>query len=144
MIGQTVAQARKDPGTRRAFLEEIAGFAKLRGGRFVIFFDGDDVTGIRSPRGVQVRYSAPRSTDDEILQRLAEIRTPSEVIVVTNDRSLSARCRNAGARCMDWGNFLSRVQHGAHTRPSSGDAKDEDVNLDDWLRYFGMDKRNLR
>ena len=144
LIGQPAARAREDPSTRRAFLAELGEFARSRGGRFVVFFDGDDHDRLPVPRGVQVRYSAPRSTDDAIVQRLSEIRTPSEVVVVTNDRSLGAGCRNAGAKTMGWAAFESRMRLKGRAKRSTPDTKEEEVNLDEWARYFGLDKKTLR
>ncbi len=144
LIGQTAARAREDPATRRAFLAALGEFARSRGGRFVVFFDGDDHDRLPAPVGVQVRYSAPRSTDDAILQRLGEVRTPSEIVVVTNDRSLGADCRAAGAKTMDWTTFESTMRLKGRARPSTRDTKEEKVNLDEWARYFGLDKKTLR
>ncbi len=144
LIGQTVAQAREDEQTPRAFLQEIGSLAKTRGGHFVVYFDGDDHHRISVPRGVQVRYSAPRSTDDVILQRLGDVRTPSEVIVVTNDRSLSGRCRDAGARTMDWQSFVSKMRKKGSKESASRDVKEEKVNVEEWARYFGFDKKTFK
>ncbi len=144
LIGQTAARAREDPAARRAFLAELGVFARSRGGRFLVFFDGDDCHGSGAPPGVLVRFCAPMSTDDTILRRLEEARLPSEVIVVTNDRSLGSRCRNAGAKTMDWHAFLLRMQRNTPPRAASPGVKEEEVDLDEWIRYFGFDKKTLR
>ncbi len=144
LIGQTVARAREDPATYKAFLAELSGFARSRGGRFIVFFDGDDHDRSPAPAGIQVRYSAPHSTDDAILLRLEALRSPAEVVVVTNDRSLSRRCRDTGAKTMDWPAFLSKMRRSKREKPPKGGAQDGDVNVDEWIRYFGLDKKALR
>jgi len=96
------------------------------------------------PPGIQVRYSAPLSTDEAILRRLGECRTPSEVIVVTNDRSLGQNCRNAGARIMAWQEFISRMKPAVPGRKPIRGMAEEKVNLDDWIQYFGYDKKTLK
>ncbi len=144
LIGQTVAQSREDPGTRRAFLAKLGGFSESRGGCFVVYFDGDAHDRLRAPRGVQVRYSAPLSTDDAILQRLGEVRLPSEVIVVTNDRTLGKSCRDAGAKSMNWQSFLSIMHRKGRAKTPALKTKEEEVNVDEWARYFGLDKKTLR
>jgi len=142
LIGQSVARARADHSTRRAFLAELSGYARMRGGRFVVFFDGDDPDRSMPPAGVQVQYCAPASTDALILTRLAEIRTPAETIVVTNDRSLQASCRAAGAKVLNWKEFCSRMKP---TRPGSRYLQDreENVDVEEWTRYFGLKKDAL-
>ncbi len=139
LIGQSVERARADRSTRRAFLAELSGYARTRGGRFVVFFDGDDPDRSIPPTGVQVHYCAPASTDTLILTRLTEIRTPAETIIVTNDRSLQASCRTAGAKALNWGEFCTRMKR---TRPGGRCLQDpeEKVDVEEWTRYFGLKK----
>jgi predicted RNA-binding protein with PIN domain len=140
LIGQSAATAKADIQTRRAFLSTLSSYHKSGGGKFLVYFDGDDLNRSSMPPGVTVRYSAPESADAAILRRLNEIQHPSEFIVVTNDRELMARCRNAGASALDWRQFTSKMQ----SRPilQSHKSKDfqERVDVDDWMRYFGLDK----
>ena len=114
LIGQPARKAQKDPQTRAEFLLLLSNLACSRGGRFLVFFDGDDPDRRMPPRGVQVRYSAPMSADEAILGRLRELQTPSEVIVVSNDSELRARCQNAGAKTLTWGEFTERARPSAN------------------------------
>jgi predicted RNA-binding protein with PIN domain len=134
LVGQSAARLRSDRQTRQEFLAMLSSLHVARGGAFEVFFDGDDSDRARPPRGVRVRYSAPLSTDDAILQRLEAACNPSEVIVVTNDRSLARRCRDAGARTADWSQFTSRIKY--QRRPLEGD---QTVDLEEWARYFGIE-----
>jgi predicted RNA-binding protein with PIN domain len=143
LIGQSAAVARQDPKTRRSFLGLVSNYATAGGGRFTVFFDGDDPGSSIPPRGVRVRYSAPFSTDDAILRQAEGARSPSEIIVVTNDHGLAARCRHAGAKTMDWRQFTGKMAARSHARLESA-PKDEKVNLDDWSRYFGLDPDTLK
>ena len=143
LIGQSARRAQTDPEARNGFLALLSGYCRARGGRFTVFFDGDDPGGRVPPRGVQVCYSAPTSADDAILRRLEGTITQSEVIVVTNDLSLRARCRDAGAQVMNWEDFLSRMRIRSRAgRPDQG--KGDAIDLDDWIRYFGWEKQRLR
>ena len=144
LIGQSAADARRDSVTRRAFLEQLSRFSSRRGGRFVVFFDGDDPDRAAPPGRLQVRYSAPLSTDDAILKRLDEIRTPSEVIVVTNDRSLARRCRNCSAKSIDWHEFMSRMRKNPAGAADPSRVEEDKTSLDEWVRYFGLDERTLK
>ena len=143
LIGQSAAVARQDPKTRRAFLGLLSNCATAGGGRFTVFFDGDDPGSGIPPRGVRVRYSAPCSTDDAILRQAEGARSPSEITVVTNDHGLAARCRHAGVKTMDWRHFTGKMAARSHARLASA-SKDEKVDLDDWSRYFGLDPDTLK
>ncbi len=143
LIGQSAAVVRQDPQTRRSFLGLLSSYATAGGGRFTVFFDGDDSGSGLPPRGVRVRYSAPYSTDDAIMRHAEGARPPSEIIVVTNDHGLAARCRHAGVKTMDWRQFTAKMASRSHA-PSGSAPKDEKVNLDDWSRYFGLDPDALK
>ena len=142
LIGHDAARARSETDTRRAFLEYLSSLACARRIRFLVFFDGDDADRRTPPRGVEVRYSAPLSADEAILRRLAGVRRPGEVIVVTNDGELRGRCRAAGARVFRWDEFASR----SRAVPPAGDAAEPAPaagDLADWSRYFGLDETEL-
>jgi predicted RNA-binding protein with PIN domain len=138
LIGMPAARARADRDTRQQFLSLLSSCAQARGGRFVVYFDGDDPDGTRPPAGVRLRYSAPFSTDDAILREIEGCRVPSEVTVVTNDRSLGARCRGAGAKTMSWSEFTAKVGR-ARLRAGGGE-RDEQVDVADWIQYFGLNE----
>lgn len=140
LIGQSAALARTEGETRRGFLETLGRISRTRGGKFLVFFDGEDPRHA-APPGVLIRYSAPMSTDDAILRQLEGLRHPAEVVVVTADRSLGRRCRDAGARVMDWESFSSVAQRKHHARPRPEARPEPKVNVDDWMRYFGFDKK---
>ncbi|MBP1595383.1 MAG: hypothetical protein H6Q05_760 [Acidobacteria bacterium] len=142
LIGQSAAVARLDPGTRRAFLSLLGGYASGRGGRFEVYFDGDARDSALPPRGVRVRYSAPVSSDDAILSGVEGARSPGDIIVVTNDRDLAARCRSAGAKTMDWSQFTKKMAGAARVRRKDA-GREEKVDLDEWARFFGIDPDRL-
>jgi predicted RNA-binding protein with PIN domain len=142
LIGLSAAAARQDRKTRRSFLELLSGYVQVRGGRFTAFFDGDGTNRIMPPRGVRVRYSAPLSTDDAILHQLKGSAAPEEIIVVTNDHALFGRCRDAGAKTMDWREFTARMNRSSRN-PASHSSRDEKVDVDEWSRFFGIDPEKL-
>jgi predicted RNA-binding protein with PIN domain len=138
LIGQSTAAAREDANTRRAFLSTLASYHRSGGGKFLVYFDGDDPDRSASPPGVAVRYSAPLSSDEVILQRLRESRHSPEVIVVTNDRELIARCRNEGASVLTWPEFSTKMKSRRPLHPARTDLQ-KHVDVDDWMRYFGFE-----
>lgn len=139
LMGQSAATAREDRHTRKEFLSMLSTCQKSGGGRFLVYFDGDDPAGSVAPSGISIRYSAPDSADAAILGRLRDIQHPAEIIVVTNDLELMARCRNAGAQALNWRQFTSKMQ----TRPPAPlplqKPSQEQVDVAEWMRYFGID-----
>ena len=142
LIGQSAAASKANAAVRKAFLSKLSSLHRSRGGRFLIYFDGDDPDRSAMPPGVAVRYSAPMSTDDAILSRLREIQRPAEVIIVTNDRALMARCRNGGAAAINWQEFMSKMQSRS-TRRSAHSNQEKPVDVDDWIEYFGLDRSKI-
>jgi hypothetical protein len=146
LIGQSVSSAKADSRTLQAFLSTLSAYRKSGGGRFLVFFDGDDHGKVSTPPGIAVRYSAPLSCDDAIVLRLREIQHPEEAIIVTNDRQLMHRCRDEGASTLDWQRFTnrmnSRISHGNRQHPSPR-AQDMCVDVEDWVQYFGLDKKEI-
>jgi predicted RNA-binding protein with PIN domain len=138
LIGQSTAAAKSDLQTRRAFLSTLASYHQSGGGKFLVYFDGDDPERSASPPGVAVRYSAPLSTDEVILQRLRDLRHASEVIVVTNDRELTARCRHEGASVLTWPEFTTKMKSRRSLQSARTDSQ-KNVDVDDWMRYFGFE-----
>ena len=161
LIGRSAAEAHVDWRSRKAFLSALSGWCGAGGSCFFVWFDGNDPADMRPPSGVVVRYSAPESADAAICRRLREIEHPEEVIVVTNDRELSSKCRNAGAKVLDWSSFTLKMQVRSYVQPRTARPKAEKsryrrssrarqiqkesrdtsaaVDVDDWLRFFGMD-----
>lgn len=140
LIGQSVAAARADSSLRRAFLSDLVRYHRMGGGRFVVYFDGDDPDRSASPPGVAVRYSAPVSTDEAILRNLRDQANPAEIIVVTNDRELASRCRSEGATVLNWQNFSAKMKTRRSPARSKTGNPSERVDVDEWLRYFGLKK----
>jgi predicted RNA-binding protein with PIN domain len=140
LIGQSTEVSRRDRNTRKAFLSMLSAHQKSGGGRFLIYFDGDDPADSAPPPGVSVRYSAPESADIVILRRLRETQHASEVIVVTNDNELAMRCRHSGANSMPWHQFISKMQSRPAISSPIRNSHQEQVDVEDWLRYFGIDK----
>ena len=142
LMGLSAAAARSDAQACRAFLSTLSSYHRSGGGRFLVYFDGDDSRLFAAPPGVAVRYSAPESTDAVIVRRLREIRHPSEVIVVTNDHELTVRCRDAGAATMNWPEFTSKMQSRPPTHRRKQSTAQEPVDVEYWMRFFGLDKTN--
>jgi predicted RNA-binding protein with PIN domain len=142
LIGQSTAAAKTNAGVRKAFLASLSSLHRSGGGRFLVYFDGDDSDRATLPPGVSVRYSAPLSTDEVILRRLREIQRAEEVLVVTNDRGLRAQCRDAGAKALTWHEFNAKMQSRSVRTPARN--KNEDpVDVEEWIEFFGLDRTEV-
>ncbi len=137
LIGQSAAIARVHPETSSAFLKSLSNYRRSKGANFLVYFDGDDPGRFPLPHGIAVRFCAPFSADETILRRLKEIRFPSEVIVVTNDRELRRRCLEAGAAVLNWQQFVSKMKS-RPDRCNSVNKPEGKIDIEDWLRYFGQ------
>jgi len=142
LIGQSAAASKSRPQIRRDFLSTLSSYYKSGGGRFLVYFDGDDFTRTMPPAGIRVRYSAPLSADEAIVRSLHESRSPGEVIVVSNDLELQNRCRNTGANVMNWQQFSSKMNSRKIRQPGKKDLQ-QPVDIEDWIEYFGLDKSKI-
>jgi len=139
LTGQSAAVSNLQPQVRIKFLSVLSAYRKAGGGRFLVYFDGDDTEHTMPPTGIRIRYSAPLSADDAIVHRLREINRPGEVIVVTNDQELRNRCRNSGAQVLDWHQFSLKMKSRKISRDRNKDSE-QPVDVDDWMNYFGIKK----
>jgi len=142
LIGRSAAASRTAPEVRKAFLHTRRSLHRSGGGKFLVYFDGDDPDRVKLPPGVAVRYSAPLSADDAIVRRLQEIQNAGEVIVVTNDRELRTQVRNHGAKSCTWQEFMSRMQSRS-TRTPQHTVAEKPINVEEWIEYFGLDKSKI-
>ncbi len=142
LIGRSAAAAKSDAGTRRAFLSTLSSLHRSGGGRFLVYFDGNDPDRAAMPPGISVRYSAPYSADEAMSRRLREMQHPAEIIIVTNDRQLMTQCRNEGAKTMTWQEFTAKMQARSTSRPKKN-APEKPVDVDEWIDFFGLDKTKL-
>ena len=142
LIGRSAAAAKSDAGTRRAFLSTLSSLHRSGGGRFLVYFDGDDPDRAAMPPGISVRYSAPYSADEAMSRQLREIQHPAEIIIVTNDRQLMTQCRNEGAKTMTWPEFTAKMQTRSAVRPKKN-APEKPVDVDEWIDFFGLDKTKI-
>lgn len=138
LIGQSADSLRTRPKIRQEFLSTLSAYYRSGGGRFLVYFDGDDPGQSMPPAGIRVRYSAPHSADDAIIRSLHEIHRPGEVIVVSNDTALQNQCRNAGSKVMNWQQFASKMQSRKLRQSVGNDLQEPSVDVGDWMKYFGL------
>jgi len=110
---------------RHALVSLLAGVAREIADDFIVVFDGARRTG-GAPSGgrVQVIFSRPPETADDVLRKLAATYREGAV-VVTSDRAVRDSARRTGAVAVSAEAFLDAVR-----RPPADDDLDEDDDDD--------------
>jgi predicted RNA-binding protein with PIN domain len=109
---------------RRALLALVAAAARRTGDRFTVVFDGAPGPALAPSGGqVQVVFSRPPETADDVLIRLAH-RYREGAIVVTSDRLVQVAARRTGAISIDADEFIAAVH--APGEPGGDDAGDDE------------------
>ena len=121
---------------RTALLALLASLAREMSDDFMVVFDGARRGGGALAGGrVQVLFSRPPETADDVLRRLASTHREGAV-VVTSDRAVLDSARRAGAVGVTAGAFLDAVR-----RPAGGG---EDEDEDDAPPRHGPHRRPSR
>jgi hypothetical protein len=99
--------------------------------RAALFFDGPAVRA--TSLGSLSLRACGGSADDAIVREVQRAAAPSEIVVVTADRELARRVRDAGGKTLApeafWKSF--------GTAPSTASREDPGkVDVEEWARYF--------
>lgn len=118
------AEARGLAEGRRALLALVAAAVRRTGDRFVVVFDGAPVPGLGAAAGqVQVVFSRPPQTADDVLVRLAH-EAREGAIVVTSDRTVQNAARRAGCVVLASDDFVRRLDASAGGGVANDDEDD--------------------
>jgi predicted RNA-binding protein with PIN domain len=102
---------RDRPAAMRALTEELAEFAGATGDELTVIFDGRPFE-LDLPAGVTVAFATRRgrnAADHDIAALVERDRDPAGLTVVTSDRELAGRVREAGASVVGAGEFRARL-----------------------------------
>ncbi|MEO8349917.1 MAG: NYN domain-containing protein, partial [Acidobacteriota bacterium] len=140
LIGQA-RRGRASEEDRSALIRELSDRLRRTHARVLVFFDG---TGESVSLGsLSFRFSGARTADDAIVRELARSRAPREEVVVTADRDLARRARDAGARALTPAEFWSRFgSEERATKPAS--SNEPRVDVEEWTRFFEDEKNRGR
>jgi predicted RNA-binding protein with PIN domain len=102
---------------RAALLRLVAGAARTSGDPFTVVFDGARrAGGVPAGGQVQVMFSRPPETADDVLRRLAsELR--SGAVVVSSDRAVRDAAERAGAAAVTAEQFVAALMPGEDDDP---------------------------
>ena len=105
-----------------------------RGRNVVLVFDGlADPGAPRFYGSLQVRWSGSRKADDLIAAIVGGAKRATDWRVVTDDRALSARCRQHGAAIVRVAKVASKLEAAA---APAAPPEEQRVDVEDWLRWF--------
>ena len=136
LIGSVLGVSRPSAADRQALVAEIADRLRRTRARATIYFDGPAGEGAVSLGALTVRGSGSEGADAAIVRAVAQARAPGEMTVVTADRELSRRVRDAGGKVCAPGDFFQRFgKAGEAEAPAPGR-----VDVEEWMEWFGEDK----
>lgn len=124
--GNNLLHAARDRGFfplvgRETLVRIIAHWAKQSGTTVTIVFDGPSpASGLArqmAVAGVEVRYSAPLTADDVIVEAVARASRPRELGVVTADRAIRVEASRRKCQCLDTMDFLQQLDEAWRQRP---------------------------
>jgi predicted RNA-binding protein with PIN domain len=150
VIGQRVGWHRDKPGSRRRLMQELARLARVKKIRVTVVFDGapdPQFPDGSSCRGVKIFYSRRGSDADmRIVEMVESERNKKNLVVVTSDGKLASLVRANGVRVIRSGEFrqmLDDVINAAHDEETERADEmfcEKENEVDDWMRYFGVNK----
>lgn len=141
LIGIVRHTARPSEEDRSALVTEIAARLRSTRARATIFFDGP-AAGRGTALGSLTIRAEGGSADDAIVREIERSRAPGELVVVTADRTLSRRARDAGAKVSAPAQFFERFGRGSEA--SAGPAGSAKVDVEEWTNYFADEKNRER
>jgi rRNA-processing protein FCF1 len=139
LIGLVRRSSRPAEEDRRALVAEIADRLRRSRARAVLYFDGAGDPRSAALGSLEVRGATGSNADEAIVRDVARASDPASMIVVTADRELQRRVREAGGKTCPPKEFFDRFGSRA---PAGGSPKSgEQVDVEEWTRYF-EDERN--
>ena len=151
MLGMEHSLPIKDFEAARTKLQEhLSRYQNITHEPIKVVYDAKGGAQVPNERyaGIDVVYAPPNSdADDHIVRCVEGASRPGEIIVVSSDRELAERVKEAGGRVMGSGVFYQRMKDAfergadppddrAHEKPTRPDPEE----MDYFLREFGEDK----
>jgi predicted RNA-binding protein with PIN domain len=102
---------RDRPGAMRDLTEELGELASSTGDELTVVFDGRPFE-LQAAAGVTVEFASRRgrgAADEDIAALVERDREPTRLTVVTSDKELASRVRDAGAAVVGAGEFRRRL-----------------------------------
>jgi predicted RNA-binding protein with PIN domain len=135
LIGKVRRTSRPNEDDRAALIAELTDRLRSTKATAILFFDGP--VGRRTSLGsLSIREAGGSGADEAILREIGRSRAPRESTVVTADRGLARRVREAGARTISPEDFWSSFGASSKGKTEGARRDEERVDVEDWLKYF--------
>lgn len=131
LIGHERGPGRPSEEDREALVKEVADRLRRTRARAAIYFDGPARR--ETSLGSLAVRSSGGSADEAILREVQRAAAPGEIVVVTADRALARRARDAGARTLGPDAFWKGFGASAGSAPREDPGR---VDVEEWARYF--------
>ncbi len=142
LIGSVLGRSRPTPEDRQALVAEIAERLRRNRATARLYFDGPSGDRPTSLGSLSVRAAEAGGADEAIVRDVARAADPSSMIVVTADRELQRRVREAGGKTCAPSEFFDRFgRRQAREGPRSSE---ERVDVEEWTRFFEDDRNRTR
>ena len=139
LIGHTKSISYKDPQARQQVLDRIARFLESKHRKATVIFDGT-AEPLRKTRWMQLVFSGPGQTADDLIRRQVEAaRSREGLCVVSSDNAVYGYARSCGVealKCHEFNRLLNE-ELVAGAEPEKGNLPAESIKH--WMRYFGED-----
>ena len=135
----------RDPGAREKMTSLLARYQQAKNNTVVVVYDGPPPDGAHQRTylgGLSIIYAGPESdADSEIRRILEESSDPASYTVVSSDKQVYSFARWRGAQAMRVMAFYSDLRK---TLERSGRAEIDldglpDAEVEEWMRYFGIE-----
>ncbi len=136
LIGRARNTARPSDSDREALVAELAARLRTTRARAILFFDGPAGGRGASLGALSIRSASGGSADDAIVAEVERARSPGEAIVVTSDRGLQRRVRDAGGKVCTPEAFFARFGTGRGGAAAGRREPGGPVDVEEWTRYF--------
>ena len=140
LIGHTKSiPSQESAGARQLLLNHVSGFLEVTRRKAIVVFDGKSEP-LRKTSRVQLVFSGPRTSADEVIRRQVESsKTRKDLCVISSDNAVYGYARSCGVRALKCLEFNRLIQEAAGGKID--EKRDFSVdNVKDWLRYFGEEE----
>jgi hypothetical protein len=133
LIGRVRGAAQPSQEDRDALVKEVAERLRRTRAKATLFFDGP--AGRATSLGNLSLRACGGSADEAIVSEVERSTRPREIVVVTADRGLARRVRDAGAKVLLPDAFFRSFGAAtpAERKPEAA------IDVEDWMDYFADD-----
>jgi len=147
LLGVMTGRRPDGDGGRKALIQLLNDYARKKGSKIAIVFDGPPVAGYNKTMHygpVTATFAGPESDADSVIKRrVKQSRHPKELIVISSDSAVYQFARTHGAQARK----SQTLYQDMISLQAGNDQQQVERNLsgseiDEWLDYFGLEEEN--